>query len=160
MFKNHKQSIASGAAGWNCISNEEFSFSEKLHLQSENLNLVLKDVAQGRYSVMQVLCTASDVQLDEVVNWSCRADKSRSKVVQWFHVLFKNTPLVVPTLDHNTATSQPQVQVCEISMFVIVLYMTFIGIPVAKLFQVSHLGSGGSKTLRLDFQAAVSPLAK
>jgi hypothetical protein len=45
-------------------------------------------------------------------------------------------------------------------MFVMVLYMTFIGIPVAKLFQVSQLGSEGRETLRLDFQAAVSPLAK
>jgi hypothetical protein len=34
---------------------------------SVNLNLVLRDVAQGRHSVMQVLCTAGDVQLDEVV---------------------------------------------------------------------------------------------
>jgi hypothetical protein len=35
---------------------------------SINLNLVLRDLAHGRYSVMQVLCTVGDVQLDEVVN--------------------------------------------------------------------------------------------
>jgi hypothetical protein len=41
-----------------------------------------------------------------------------------------------------------------------VLYMTFIGIPVTKLFQVSNLGSGGIETLKLDFQAAVLPFEK
>jgi hypothetical protein len=46
------------------------------------------------------------------------------------------------------------------NIFVLVLYITFIGIPVTKLFQVSHIGSGESETLRLDFQAAVLPLEK